>query len=224
MRPGRSGPRGPGRPGLPRVASGRGAARRGPHGGLRPRGPRAAGRRGGHRPGGRRSARQPAGGPGRGPGGAGPRRAQLLQGFEATGAALRAGLAHAALLHYAGHGREHGGWGSELPLADGAALRVGDILALPRVPARVVLSGCETGAAAGEHGVGLGLAQAFILAGARGVVAATRPVPDAAARALMEALYTEDPSDLVGALHRAQARLRAHDPEADWAAFRIFVP
>ncbi|MCA9551015.1 MAG: CHAT domain-containing protein, partial [Myxococcales bacterium] len=150
--------------------------------------------------------------------------AHLLQGFEATGAGLRAGLAHAALLHYAGHGREHGGWGSELPLADGAALRVGDILALPRVPARVVLSGCETGAAAGEHGVGLGLAQAFILAGARGVVAATRPVPDATARALMEALYAEDPSDLVVALHRAQARLRAHDPEADWAAFRIFVP
>ena len=49
-------------------------------------------------------------------------------------------------------------------------------------------------------------------------------VSDATARALMEALYAEDPSDLVVALHRAQARLRAHDPEADWAAFRIFVP
>ncbi|MEM8934626.1 MAG: hypothetical protein AAGE94_25755, partial [Acidobacteriota bacterium] len=71
---------------------------------------------------------------------------EVLSGREATGPAIRERLSTVDRLHYAGHARFEGagGWQSALPLADGGHLTVGDILTLERVPAQVVLSGCET--------------------------------------------------------------------------------
>jgi cellulose synthase operon protein C len=152
-----------------------------------------------------------------------------LEGDAATPEAVRAALASAEQLHFAGHGAfaGRGGWESELRLAGGARLSVGDLLALPRVPRRVVLSACEGGRA--EPGAaleGLGLAQAFVVAGAAEVIAASRPVGDAETEAFVTDLYRElaAGSAPAAALRTAQLAWRARAPDADWASFRLFLP
>jgi tetratricopeptide (TPR) repeat protein len=149
----------------------------------------------------------------------------LLTGEQATRSALRQALGSVRHLHYAGHGRfgGEGGWDSALPLADDE-LNAGDILTLP-VPPAVVLAGCETGRAAEGPLESIGLAQAFILAGARAVIAASRPVDDRMTAQLSEALYEAggrpEPSALPERLRQAQQKLR--DEGADWSAFRVLV-
>jgi hypothetical protein len=150
-----------------------------------------------------------------------------LVGAEATGAAVRRGLGEAGRFHYAGHGRFGGasGWESVLPLAADGALTIHDILALPRVPALVVLSGCETARQAEAAPLELlGLAQAFLAAGAGTAIAATRPVADALATELSADLYralTSAPPD--EALRTAQLASMARSEARDWAAFRLLV-
>ncbi|HKU38670.1 MAG TPA: CHAT domain-containing protein [Polyangiales bacterium] len=145
--------------------------------------------------------------------------AQLLSGAGATrGEVLRA-LAQASYFHYAGHHKVAGIEGTEsaLLLADGE-LSVGDVLMLPRVPERIVLATCE-----GARQVGvLGMGQAFLVAGAEEVIAASRPVADRAARELVVQLYAElkTAGGLAEALRRAQLALWAREPREDWAAFR----
>jgi hypothetical protein len=95
--------------------------------------------------------------------------------------AFRHAVEAATVLHFAGHGQLAGteGWDSWLELAEDTRFTAGDILALPSVPALVVLNAC--GAAANRDlakGPGLGLAHAWILAGTETVVAPTEPVPD----------------------------------------------
>ncbi|ACY18140.1 CHAT domain-containing protein [Haliangium ochraceum] len=168
-----------------------------------------------------------------------------LSGDQATGAEVRDALGRATLFYYAGHGR-FDGWDSHLPLAQGGRLRIGDILALPRVPDQVVLSGCET-ARRQTQAVpeSLGIAQAFLAAGATQVIAAVRPVDDALAAALdplrrapsdgddgddggpeptgTGAGALGDSADLVAGLQRAQRRLIRTHTQADWPAFRVLI-
>jgi hypothetical protein len=149
---------------------------------------------------------------------------------EASRAQLTDALAGAALLHYAGHGTHGGidGWGAALLLHDGDRLEVSDILALPRVPDAVVLSGCDTATVElGTVAGGMNLSRAFVLAGAEWVIAAEGEVEDELARAMGEALYEgavpTDDFDGPEALRRAQLRLRVDHPER-WQAFRAVVP
>ncbi len=152
-----------------------------------------------------------------------------LFGDDTDSSTLRRLLPTVDLLHYAGHGIFGGrdGWESALPLA-GDALTVADVLALERVPRWVVLSGCETGRSPAGISVesAAGLAQAFITAGSRGVVAAVRPVEDRQAAELVRHFYPawlggEPPSQ---ALRQAQLALRDRHPAADWASFRLLEP
>ncbi|MCA9588213.1 MAG: CHAT domain-containing protein, partial [Myxococcales bacterium] len=167
---------------------------------------------------------------------AGAMRTRVLKGEQATSARVIAAAQNARALHYAGHGEFVGreGWESSLPLAEGTSLRVTDILALPRAPATLVLSGCEAGKSAGDVEL-VGLAQAFVLAGARAVVAPTRKVTDALGRDMARGLYdAPDGADasagawVIGdpgaALRAAALRVRDAQPTADWAAFRVLVP
>jgi tetratricopeptide (TPR) repeat protein len=158
--------------------------------------------------------------------------ADALRGEQATGSALRRLLSSVDVLHYAGHGVFSGrdGFEGALRLAGEDRLTVGDVLLLPRVPGRLVLSACEaarTAAGPGEGAEGLGIAQAFVLAGAGQVVAATRPVRDAAAARLMDVLHggAAGPEfDLVRALAEAQRAAAQGGADDDWAAFRVVVP
>lgn len=155
-----------------------------------------------------------------------PQPPHMLLGADANLASLRAALEEADLFHYAGHAMfgGRGGWDSTLPLAGAATLTVGDILALRRAPTQVVLSGCETGRA--EEGAatsqGIGIAHAFLAAGSHSVIAATRPVRDDIANALVTALYERwRPGANVGeSLREAQLALARQAPEEDWFSFR----
>jgi tetratricopeptide (TPR) repeat protein len=165
-----------------------------------------------------------------------------LLGAEATYGAVREALNQHApdLFHYAGHGRFAGreGWESGLPLADHGELSIGDVLALPRAPSVVVLSACEGAKAQGAGAVeGLGLAHAFLSAGADAVVASTRPVNDTLAESIVMSLYggaSNGASGVIAGLRSAEdaaKRLQktalvemARKPDGDWASFRVLVP
>ena len=146
----------------------------------------------------------------------------LLVGTEVRRASILERM-DVAILHWAGHGRRMTGTdaltASVLPLGSGAHLTAADVLALPRVPEQVVLAGCETSPVNARH---LGVAQAFVLAGAKAVVATSRPVRDGDAQAIGTRLYAASHPHLGQALRSAQLDLRSG--EIDWAAFRTIVP
>ena len=152
---------------------------------------------------------------------------EVLAGAQAKVSSLRAALGRASGFHLAGHATFRGrdGWESYIPLAEDSQFAIEDILALERVPEWVVLSGCNT-ARGSQHGEGLesiGLAQAFLAAGSRVVVAAVRPVEDQAAAELTEAFYRLwfAGLDSAVALHRAQKQLRQQNPTTDWDSYRL---
>ena len=151
-----------------------------------------------------------------------------LDGGSASVAAVREALPGADLFDFAGHGVfEPSGWDSALRLADGSRLTPRDLLTLRRVPPWVVLSTCEGGLSSKEApGEGIGLAQAFLLAGSRAVVASTRPVRDTEARDFTVELYRgwKPGMDLARPFQRAQLACRRRNPAGDWASFRLFEP
>jgi tetratricopeptide (TPR) repeat protein len=152
-----------------------------------------------------------------------------LRKREASAAAVWRRLPTADLFHYAGHGSFSGlaVWESSLLLAGETRLTTGDLLALERAPARVILSACESGRSPAATPVAsFGLAQAFLLAGSREVVASTRPADDRTVPGFVAELYRHwdrEPDSAV-ALQRAQLAWRRQDPFADWASFRLFEP
>jgi CHAT domain-containing protein len=154
-----------------------------------------------------------------------------LSGPKATETAFRTALQRGIdLLHYAGHAdfSGRGGWESQLPLAAGTRLSPGDIVSLNPAPTWVILSGCETGKTDETTQVeSQGLAQAFLLAGAQGVIAATHKVDDASAHRLMNALYRQvkgAPLDLAVLWQRAASEARQGVQASEWESFRVFVP
>jgi len=95
------------------------------------------------------------------------------------------------------------------------------------VPRWVVLSACDAGRSSLEApGEGIGLAQAFLLAGAQSVIAATRTVDDHTARNLLSELYRgwQPGTDLAQQLRRAELDCQRKDPKADCASFRLLEP
>jgi CHAT domain-containing protein len=90
----------------------------------------------------------------------------------------------------------------------------------------VVLSGCETG-----RSDGLGLAHAFVAAGAGAAVGITRPVPDFEAEAVMLRFYDKlrrdaPPDEAAASALQAAAKaiLRDRSAAPAWKSFRVFVP
>lgn len=154
---------------------------------------------------------------------------RCLEGRDASSSAVSAALPGADLFHFAGHGSFAGlgGWDSALPLADGSRLTLGDVLTLRRVPRWVVLSACDAGRSSEDAPVeGVGLANAFLLAGSQGVIAATRTVDDETARHLLSRLYQgwHPGADLAPQLQRAELACFRQNPAADCASFRLIEP
>jgi CHAT domain-containing protein len=156
----------------------------------------------------------------------------LLVGRSADASSVIESLASGpTYFHYAGHGRGSAldGARSALSLAVGTGVDAVDVLALPRAPARVVLSACEAARRA-EAGtvVGLGLADAIVRAGAHAVLAPTRNVSDELAARVADALVAERVFDAhvdpARALRDALAVVAARDSAADWKAYRAFEP
>jgi tetratricopeptide (TPR) repeat protein len=152
-----------------------------------------------------------------------------LEGRDADVGAVREALSSASFFEFAGHGELAGfaGWDSALLLAAGSRLTSRDLLTLPRVPSWVVLATCEGGLSSREApGEGIGLAQAFLLAGSQAVVATVRPVRDATAREFVAELHRhwKPGMDLARPFQQTQLFCRQHDPGADWESFRLLEP
>ena len=115
--------------------------------------------------------------------------ARLLVGAAALRSAVLDGLDGAPLFHFSGHGfiRADDPWDARLGLAGAQSLTFADVLVRRARPGLVVLSGCETGAAApvGLH-ESVGLPDAFLAGGAYAVLATERTVGDLEARRFIE--------------------------------------
>lgn len=155
---------------------------------------------------------------------------ERLGGVDARADAVRAALPRVAALHYAGHGEVDplDQWAGRLPLAGGSWLGIGDVLAAPAVPRRVVLSGCRTGLPVAEAlSGGMSFAHAFLLAGAEAVIGTTRDVDDAVAARFSALLYrgsSARPDADVGQAFRAAARALRAEQADRWSDFRLWVP
>lgn len=142
--------------------------------------------------------------------------AQVLQGPDATVAAVMGCFAERELVHIAAHGqfRADSPLFSSLHLVDGS-LTVLDMEHLPSAPATVVLPACEAGRAEVLTGDELiGTTTALLGRGVRSVIAPVLAVPDRATSTLMELLHSrlrsgESPSS---ALANATAGLPDDDP------------
>ncbi|HUK01884.1 MAG TPA: CHAT domain-containing protein [Steroidobacteraceae bacterium] len=158
----------------------------------------------------------------------------LLLGCRATGAALASASGTAELLHIATHGIVDARRPRLSALAltpdssatPDAAFRLLDILAL-RISARlVVLSACDTSRGRLLPGEGvLGLAQAFVQAGADSVLASFWRVEDSATAPFMHRFYghlLDDGMTAAGALRASQLELSRSDATFSWAAFGLY--
>lgn len=146
-------------------------------------------------------------------------------GAGATLAALQAEGAGADVLHLACHAefRADNPRFSALHLAD-APLTVELAEQLDLRAATVVLSACETGLADGGEEM-VGLARAFLVAGAARVVASLWPVDDAVAARLMARFYGALGAGVPAsaALQQAQAELKQHLRHPHfWGAFAVY--
>jgi CHAT domain-containing protein/tetratricopeptide (TPR) repeat protein len=125
----------------------------------------------------------------------------------------------ASIVHIAAHGvfEADDALGSGLFLSDGTEhgserLSAREVLRLPELPGSViVLSGCETSRRSADlTGEGHGLVRAFLLAGARAVVASQWRVDSPSTRSLMERFHAElrKTGDVAGSLRTAALSLR----------------
>ena len=167
--------------------------------------------------------------------------AAVLVGPSATEGALRRALDDAPLVHLATHGQlnAYSPMFSHVALAagrpgdrrDDGRLEVHELLGLRVRSSLVFLSGCETGtgnawATAFSPGEDFTtLAQAFLYAGARSVVATLWPIKDAAAAAFAERFYAglqraSAPEALADA-QRAMIRDPRYASPFDWAAYTV---
>ncbi len=153
---------------------------------------------------------------------------ERLDGDAASHDAVLTKLSTADFVHYAGHAtaREAGPLSAHLALARGTTLTLADVLSLARGPERVLLAACDAARTSEGTAHGASLAEAFLVRGAREVIAPTRPVDDALSRRLVTQLLRElEATDALStALARAQAALHAESPHEDWGSFRALSP
>lgn len=149
--------------------------------------------------------------------------ATMLLGAGATSDALTASVPGPRLLHIACHGlyRAANPLFSSLKLAD-RWITATEILELDLGGALVTLSACESGKHAGGTAEPLGLAWAFLAAGASGAVVSQWLVPDEATAGLMSRLYGRLAAGATPAqaLREAQLHTAAQHPHPYyWAPF-----
>jgi hypothetical protein len=150
------------------------------------------------------------------------------EGRAVSRAQLLGDLGSARALHFAGHASfaADGFWESGLSLAQGSVFTIADILALPHVPRRIVLSACESAATASlGTAIGLGIAQAFLARGAEEVIATSTPVDDRVAAEFARAFYAapqHGDGDAAVALQHAVSVLRERG--LSWESYRLLVP
>lgn len=153
--------------------------------------------------------------------------AHLIAGADADSASVSAAMMRAAVLHFAGHAQldDAQPWRSALALnPNGLTATAIASMDLHRLRL-VVLSACETMRASDRRAGGFaGLTDAFLAAGAQGVVGSLWRVDDATTRRLMLQFHTayRSSGNAARALRDAQLALRKQGDRspAAWGAFR----
>jgi tetratricopeptide (TPR) repeat protein len=149
--------------------------------------------------------------------------ARVVLGSDASTQRLRAELPGPAVLHLACHGlyRSANPLFSALRLAD-RWVNAAEILDLDLGGALVTLSACESGRPSRDSAEQMGLASAFLAAGASGVVASQWLIDDDATSVLMPAMYAglADGLGPAEALRQAQLTAAARFPHPYyWGSF-----
>jgi CHAT domain-containing protein/tetratricopeptide (TPR) repeat protein len=149
--------------------------------------------------------------------------ARIAAGAQATSKLLREQLPGPAIVHLACHGlyRPANPLFSALRLAD-RWINAADILGLDLGGALVTLSACESGRPSDDTAEPVGLAWAFLAAGASGVIVSQWLVDDDATARLMSALYAGLATGLgpAEALRQAQLSIAESSPHPyRWAPF-----
>ncbi|AKF04562.1 CHAT domain-containing protein [Sandaracinus amylolyticus] len=147
-----------------------------------------------------------------------------LLGRDATRAAVLAALERARFLHYAGHAVHVRDvwWESGLLLGERSMLTVSDVLAARAVPEEIVLAACDTARSdPARHVATVGIAQAFVVAGADHVVATLDAVEDAAALAFSRAYHATSGRAPERVHHASRALAAAGHP---WSTFVLLAP
>jgi cellulose synthase operon protein C len=164
-----------------------------------------------------------------------------LEGAAATRDAVLVGLSRARIFHYAGHAEVDPSveLSGALVLRGEARIQLGDLLALSSVPELAVLSACDAARTADQHPSLMGLGQAFVAAGARAVIAPTRPIADAFAKAFALGFYSAlqgesgaEVESVRRAFHRAvlvvlgvqEGDAQKGTEAGDWKSLRLLVP
>ena len=160
-------------------------------------------------------------------------KSQPLTGEDATKEAVLQNIASVALVHIAAHGRKETGeivlapnprWESKTPTEEDYILKMYDVQAVKLRARLVVLSCCHSGQGpVSSEGV-VGMARAFLFAGARSVLATLWAIDDEATMMFMKSFYQQLGSGESAsvALQRAMKCLRdSHDYSAPkyWAPF-----
>ena len=153
-------------------------------------------------------------------------------GKEATKAKVLEGINSVALIHIAAHGRKetgeialapNPGWRSQIPKEEDYILKMSDVQAV-RLKARlVVLSCCHSGRGEVKSEGVVGMARAFLCAGARSVLVSLWAIDDEATMQFMRSFYqhlAEGKSASV-ALHQAMRSLRESE---QFAAAKYWAP
>ena len=142
-----------------------------------------------------------------------------LTGTEATKKKVLEQIKSVTLIHIAAHGRKetgeialapNSGWKSEIPEEEDYILRIADVQAV-RLQARlVVLSCCHSGRGEVKSEGVVGIARAFLGAGARSVLASLWAIDDEATMMFMSSFYQHlrDGKSASVALHKAMKYLR----------------
>lgn len=150
--------------------------------------------------------------------------ARLLTRGAATRGAVEAAMGGARAMHYAGHGvaRADSPWQAHLALAGETTLTVADILTAEVPAGTVVLSGCRTGVrGALSDREALGLADAFVAAGSRAVLATRRNIPDEGAARFIARFHAAGGLDRPGAALAATTAEFHRRGDPVWSAFRL---
>ena len=159
-------------------------------------------------------------------------KSQTLTGEDATKEAVLQRIASVALVHIAAHGRKETGeivlapdprWESKTPTDEDYILKIADIQAVKLRARLVVLSCCHSGQGpVSSEGV-VGMARAFLFAGARSVLATLWAIDDEATMMFMKSFYQQLGSGESAsvALQRAMKCLR---DSQDYSAPKYWAP
>jgi tetratricopeptide (TPR) repeat protein len=150
----------------------------------------------------------------------------VLIGSEANADAVCQMMPEHRLIHFATHGYWNPAGDISLLLVGDSALTSEDVIELPLRAELAVLSACQTGLGLPHPDSYTGVAQNFLIGGARSVLMALWPIDDSATLLFMERFYLslKQGNSPAESLMTAQRTMRENPDMADgynWAAFQF---